>query len=153
MALDLPLPKQVLTHAHWTIDKAKMSKSVGNVVDPFVAMDHFGTDTMRYYLIRDGGIKDDADYKDAFIYARYKKGLQDGLGNLVSRVLRSKKWNLRNAVRNGKVPPDQTAAILSDAVAALPDTVAKSIDNLDSGDGLRQIMSTIYKVKSSKTEA
>ncbi|KAL8960249.1 MAG: hypothetical protein Q9183_005499, partial [Haloplaca sp. 2 TL-2023] len=62
LALDLPLPKQILTHAHWTLGHEKMSKSRGNVVNPFFALDRFGSDVMRYYLIRDGGIKDDSDY-------------------------------------------------------------------------------------------
>ena len=50
MALDMPLPKKILTHAHWTLGKEKMSKSTGNVVNPFFAIDRFGVDTMRYYL-------------------------------------------------------------------------------------------------------
>jgi methionyl-tRNA synthetase len=54
-ALDLPLPGKLLSHAHWTINQKKMSKSVGNVADPFDAMDEFGVDVVRYYLARVGG--------------------------------------------------------------------------------------------------
>ncbi len=96
MALDLPLPKQFLSHAHWTMNQAKMSKSLGNVVNPFFAMERFGVDTIRYYMVRDGGIIDDAAYENSFIIARYKKDLQGGFGNLVSRIVRSKKWDLRD---------------------------------------------------------
>lgn len=55
MAADLPLPKTVLAHAHWTMDHFKMSKSRGNVVDPVLSMKLFGADAMRYYLMRIGG--------------------------------------------------------------------------------------------------
>jgi methionyl-tRNA synthetase len=59
MAANLPLPKQIVAHAHWTMNKQKMSKSRGNVVEPLAAMERFGVDTMRYYLLRDGGLADD----------------------------------------------------------------------------------------------
>ena len=59
-ALDLPLTTQLLTHSHWTVDQRKMSKSVGNVADPIQAIDEFGIDVVRYYLMRVGGrFKDD----------------------------------------------------------------------------------------------
>jgi methionyl-tRNA synthetase len=55
MALEMPLPKQLLTHSHWTVDRKKMSKSVGNVVSPFDAMAQYGPDVVRFYLARVGG--------------------------------------------------------------------------------------------------
>ena len=59
-ALGLPLTTRLLAHSHWTVDRAKMSKSVGNVADPIKAIDEFGIDLVRYYLARVGGrFKDD----------------------------------------------------------------------------------------------
>jgi methionyl-tRNA synthetase len=55
MALDLPLPRNILAHAHWTMGRQKMSKSIGNVVDPFQILDAYGTDSVRWYLARVGG--------------------------------------------------------------------------------------------------
>jgi methionyl-tRNA synthetase len=55
MALGLPLPKRLLVHSHWTVEKKKMSKSVGNVVDPFETMATYGADSARYFLARVGG--------------------------------------------------------------------------------------------------
>lgn len=53
MALDIPLPKQVFGHGWLLVDGGKMSKSKGNVVDPVVLVNHFGTDPVRYYLLRE----------------------------------------------------------------------------------------------------
>lgn len=59
-ALGLPLTQRLLSHSHWTVDRAKMSKSVGNVADPIKAIDEYGIDLVRYYLARVGGrFKDD----------------------------------------------------------------------------------------------
>jgi hypothetical protein len=54
MALDLPLPQTLLTHAHWTVNRQKMSKSVGNVADPLAAIETHGVDVVRWYLARVG---------------------------------------------------------------------------------------------------
>ncbi|KAK5693659.1 methionyl-tRNA synthetase [Elasticomyces elasticus] len=77
----------------------KMAKSTGNVVNPFWALDRFGLDVMRWYLVHEGGIADDADYDNRFIVEKYKKNLQGGLGNLTSRIMRGKGWDVRRAVR------------------------------------------------------
>ncbi|EFW19787.1 methionyl-tRNA synthetase [Coccidioides posadasii str. Silveira] len=112
MALDLPLPRQVLSHAHWTIGREKMSKSTGNVVNPMYALARFGVDPLRFYLAHDGGLSDDADYENAFVTERYKKTLQWGVGNLTSRLVRSKKWNVRRSIEwgvEGRFPPPSEA--------------------------------------------
>ncbi|ORZ25941.1 tRNA synthetases class I (M)-domain-containing protein, partial [Absidia repens] len=85
MAAKLPLPQQILAHAHWTMGKHKMSKSRGNVADPFQVMDLYGVDSVRYYLMRDGGLADDGDYSEDHIKMRYKKDLAGQLGNLLNR--------------------------------------------------------------------
>ncbi|KAL7329197.1 methionyl-tRNA synthetase [Mucor circinelloides] len=86
MAAGLPLPKQILAHAHWTMGKQKMSKSRGNVADPFQVMKDYGVDPVRYYLVRDGGLADDGDYSEEMIHTRYKKDLAGQLGNLLNRA-------------------------------------------------------------------
>ncbi|ORY55326.1 methionyl-tRNA synthetase [Leucosporidium creatinivorum] len=91
MALDLPLPKHLLAHGHWTMDKFKMSKSRGNVANPFEAMKLWGTDAMRMYLMRAGGNSAaDADYSATEIEAFYKKSLAGQMGNLLSRISNKK---------------------------------------------------------------
>jgi methionyl-tRNA synthetase len=55
LCLQLPLPKTILAHGHWTVEGMKMSKSRGNVANPFAALDTYGADGVRYFLMRAGG--------------------------------------------------------------------------------------------------
>lgn len=55
MALNIPMAQRLLSHAHWTVEHRKMSKSLGNVVDPIQAIDTYGIDIVRYYLALVGG--------------------------------------------------------------------------------------------------
>ncbi|KAL8293018.1 hypothetical protein RQP46_000712 [Phenoliferia psychrophenolica] len=91
MALDLPLPRNILAHGHWTMDKFKMSKSRGNVANPFEAMKTWGVDAMRAYLMRSGGNSAaDADYSASEVERFYKKDLAGQFGNLLLRVSNKK---------------------------------------------------------------
>ena len=98
MALNLPLPRTVLAHGHWTINHEKMSKSTGNVVNPFFAIERFGVDVLRYFLAANGSLRDDADYENSYVVKRYKTDLAGGLGNLTSRLVRGKLWNVRQSI-------------------------------------------------------
>lgn len=98
MALDLPLPRRIMTHAHWTMDNQKMSKSIGNVVNPFWAVDRFGIETMRFFLIHHGGLESDSNYDNSYIVGRYKNDLQDKLGNLASRLMNNKMHDMKASV-------------------------------------------------------
>lgn len=99
MALNLPLPKRFLTHAHWTMNSEKMSKSTGNVVNPFYAIERFGVDPIRFYMVHEGGIVDDASYDNSYIADNYNTILRNGMGNLLSRIFKSQHFNVREAVQ------------------------------------------------------
>ncbi|OAP62509.1 methionine-tRNA ligase [Fonsecaea erecta] len=99
MALGLPVTERFLTHAHWTMNNEKMSKSAGNGVNPFYAMDRFGVDCIRFFMAHNGGIVDDATYDNSFIEDTYNHLLRGGLGNLIHRVFKSKHFDVREAVR------------------------------------------------------
>ena len=129
-----------------------MAKSTGNVVNPFFALDRFDVDAMRYYLAHDGGIHHDADYDNALIIERYKKGLQDGLGNLTSRIVRGKGWSVRRAIESAsadKLGADDEASSEQRArLSGLASAVDRKFQGLDPGAGLKLIMNTIYEVRS-----
>ncbi|MCJ1266714.1 methionyl-tRNA synthetase [Lobaria immixta] len=141
MALDIPLPHQILTHAHWTLGREKMSKSTGNVVNPFFALDRFGVDTMRYFLALRGGIKDDAVYDNSFVIDTYKTQLQGVLGNLVSRLVRGKGWSIRRAVQSHLTGESHAVRTHWTMLEGLPSIVAKQMEEgLDSGAALETIV-------------
>lgn len=153
MALDLPLPYQFLTHAHWTINDAKMSKSDGNAVNPFFAIERFDVDTIRYYMIHDGGINDDAAYDNSYIVEKYKKGLQGGLGNLTSRIMRGKQWSVPESIisaENGALTsliedPDNDEHIrFRNHLLGFPGKVAQHMDEPNPRLALHAIMEMVY---------
>ena len=86
LALDLPLPKKLLAHGHINVGGAKMSKSVGNVVDPMEIIEGYGLDAFRYYFSRHIPTLDDGDFTWEKFEAAYNNELANELGNLVSRV-------------------------------------------------------------------
>lgn len=147
LALDLPPPTRVLTHAHWTLGHSKMAKSTGNVVNPFFAMDRFGVDAMRFYLAHDGGISDDADYANANIVERYRKCLAGGLGNLLQRVTGAKIWSVREAVEAAGRGEFEAGGNPIQALHGVGGVVDGYFEELDPRGGLHEIMRVIYDVR------
>jgi len=87
MSAGIELPKTVFAHGWWTVEGEKMSKSVGNVVDPNQVVEEFGADVFRYFLLREIPFGQDGDFSKSAIVARINGDLANGLGNLVSRTL------------------------------------------------------------------
>jgi methionyl-tRNA synthetase len=85
MAAGLPLPKKIIAHGHWTMNKEKMSKSKGNVVDPNKLIDDFGVDFVRYFLLRYGGIGTDGDFAEEILVDSVTAELANTFGNLLGR--------------------------------------------------------------------
>ncbi|TPX50025.1 methionine---tRNA ligase [Synchytrium endobioticum] len=98
IAAGLPPPERLVVHAHWLVDHVKMSKSRGNVVKPFKLLDDFGVDAVRYFLVRDGGLVDDAEFSLSTLRKRKCKDLADQLGNFSLRCTAS------SMVPDGVVP-------------------------------------------------
>ena len=78
---------QLLVHGWWNIGGAKMSKSVGNIVDPFVLADKYSADALRYYLMSDIATGQDADFSEERLVERYNSDLANNIGNLANRTL------------------------------------------------------------------
>lgn len=87
MALDLPLPKTLSVHGYINFNGVKMSKSIGNVVDPFVLGERYGVDTIRYHILREMPFGSDSDYSNEIMINRINSDLANDLGNLVSRTV------------------------------------------------------------------
>jgi methionyl-tRNA synthetase len=98
-AMGAPLPNQILVHGWWQKDGEKMSKSLGNVVDPVAVIDEWGVDAFRFYVLRELDIGPDGNWTDAGFRGRYSAELAHGLGNLLNRSL-----SMLKRYRQGVVP-------------------------------------------------
>ncbi len=102
MSCDIPLPKQILIHGFIYHKGEKMSKTIGNIIDPLALIDAYGRDPLRYFLLSEVAFGQDGNYSEEALINRYNADLANDLGNLTSRVLSMvKKYR-------DKVVPDPT---------------------------------------------
>ncbi len=87
MSLELPLPKHIAAHGWWTKDGAKMSKSIGNVVNPKEVVESYGIDCFRYFVLREVPFGQDGDFSQKALIERFNADLGNDLGNLLNRLL------------------------------------------------------------------
>ncbi len=86
LAANLPLPQRIFAHGFFTIDGAKISKSLGNTIDPLKVADEYGIDALRYFLFKEIPFGSDGDFSFEKLREIYNADLANGLGNLISRV-------------------------------------------------------------------
>ena len=99
MSANIELPKSIFAHGWWLMAESKISKSVGNVVDPISLIDDYGVDPVRYYLMREMVLGQDANFTIESFIKRYNSDLANDFGNLLSRVSTLMKKNY-----DGKIP-------------------------------------------------
>ncbi|EYC45587.1 hypothetical protein Y032_0422g1184 [Ancylostoma ceylanicum] len=99
MAMELPLPEKLFVHGHWLVDNAKMSKSAGNVVDPYEAMNTYTTEGLRYFLLKQGLPHGDSNFSREKAINVINSDLVNSIGNLLSRAT-VKKLNPSQEYRN-----------------------------------------------------
>ncbi len=131
MALDLPLPKKLMVHGFVNVGGAKMSKTVGNVIDPFEIIENYGQDAFRYYFARHVPALDDGDFTWAKFEAAYNGELANDLGNLVARVSR--------------MVLNYQAGVVGDALQAEHDAQAyrEAMKNLEFNKAIDEVWSSV----------
>ena len=87
LSAGLPLPRKICVHSHITSGGQKMSKSLGNVIDPFTTVEKYGVEPLRYFLLKEIPTTEDGDFSFEHLEEVYKADLANGLGNLVARTL------------------------------------------------------------------
>jgi methionyl-tRNA synthetase len=120
MGVGLPVQRRILAHGWWVVGETKMSKSLGNVVDPLALREEFGTDAVRWYLLREMPTGGDASYTPERFLVRYEE-LGNVLGNLASRAT-----SMIGKYRDGTIP-DAPGSGLDDAIGDTIDAVRAAI--------------------------
>ena len=127
MALDIPLPKKVYGHGWLLFGNDKMSKSKGNIVDPFILSERYGVDALRYYMLREVSFGQDGSYTNETFLKRINGDLCNDLGNLVSRTVA-----MVEQYFEGVIPAAITAEAVDDDLKATLNGMYKEVqDNMD----------------------
>jgi methionyl-tRNA synthetase len=143
MAAGIAPPKRVFAHGWWTVEGEKMSKSLGNVIDPRDLVARYGLDPVRYFLLREVPFGNDGDFSRRALVTRMNVELANDLGNLAQRSLSLLARNC--AATLPAVPQSPTAediALLS-AAAALPKTLGGILDRLAFSEALEEIWKVV----------
>jgi methionyl-tRNA synthetase len=141
MAAGLPVPEHVFVHGYLLMDGEKMSKSLGNVLDPFVVMDRFGTDALRFYCFRDVSFGQDGSVSTTQFEQRYESELANELGNLASRTT-----NMVASYRDGVVPDVELDPVLVESFAGVGAQVAGLLDRAEITQALEAIWERVRRL-------
>ena len=114
MSMELPLPKKVYGHGWLVIDGARMAKSRGNVVDPYILAEHFGVDALRFFLLRTFPFGSDGNFTNELLISTINTDLANDLGNLVSRTTA-----MAEKYFGGTLPAEKQADQLDEELVAL----------------------------------
>jgi methionyl-tRNA synthetase len=120
MAAGLPLPKHIAAHGLIFYRGEKMSKSLGNTIDPNTLITHYGSDALRYFLLRDISFGEDGNYSHEGIITRLNKDLANDFGNLAQRTLTMIGKNCQGQIPHPGVQTPEDEALLTNIKALLP---------------------------------
>jgi methionyl-tRNA synthetase len=142
MAADLEVPEHVFVHGMLLGgDGRKMSKSLGNVLDPFGVIEHYGTDALRFYCARDVPFGQDGPVSDEAVAARYDAELANDYGNLASRTLA-----MVSRYRDGAVPDTEVDPALSADFEGLCEAVEAHLDRFEITNALEAIWERVRRL-------
>lgn len=143
MALELPLPEHLAVHGWITFNGQKMSKSLGNVVDPLVLGERYGADAIRYHILREMALGADSSFSNEIMINRINSDLANGLGNLVSRTVA-----MVEKYFGGTLPVERESGEFDDDLIATATALREKVDDYIEKTQLNNALAEIFKVVS-----
>ncbi len=143
MALDLPLPHHLAVHGWITFNGQKMSKSLGNVVDPFVLGERYGADAIRYHILREMALGADSSFSNEIMINRINSDLANGLGNLVSRTVA-----MIDKYFGGTLPTEREAGEFDEDLMSTSLSLKEAVDSYIDKTQINNALAEIFKVVS-----
>ncbi len=143
MALDLPLPKHLAVHGWITFNGQKMSKSLGNVVDPLVLGERYGADSIRYHILREMALGADSSFSNEIMINRINSDLANGFGNLVSRTVA-----MVDKYFGGTLPVERQGGEFDSDLIAMAEGLRDAVDGYIDNTQLNLALAEIFKVVS-----
>ncbi len=144
-AMGVEMPETIFAHGWWLIGESKMSKSLGNVINPMDMIGTYGVDAFRYFVTAEMTLGQDANFSEDAFVRRYNADLANDLGNLLSRVL-----NMTVRYCGGKIPEPPANALsgadekaLWDAIQDAVQGMEKAVDDMRISEGLGQVIAAV----------
>lgn len=143
LAANIPPPKHIVVHSHWIMKGSKMSKSLGNVVDPFSTIKAFGVDSVKFFLMNDSFLNRDSEYSNDRIILRHNTELVNKYGNLIARIC-GKNFNISRALATNIEEKSKLATDINDVV----EKVKTNMNAFNTSGALHEIQELISNANS-----